>query len=193
MQRGANGLPDPTQIVPFVTGVNVPVYLTTGPGGDLFYVALGAGQLRRVSYPAATNHAPTAVATANPTSGAAPLAVQFTGSGSSDPDAGTTLTYAWDLDGDGAYDDSTAANPQWTYLSQAAVTASLRVTDPGGLSRHRLGGDLGRVTRRARTRWSRSTTRPRRCNGRWGRTCRSRAGRRTRRTARCRRRRCTGS
>ncbi|MPZ80752.1 MAG: sugar dehydrogenase [Actinophytocola sp.] len=134
MRQGADGRPDPTRIEPFVTGANIPVYLTTGPGGDLFYVALGAGQLRRVSYPTATNHPPTAVATANPTSGAAPLTVQFTGSGSSDPDAGTTLGYAWDLDGDGGYDDSTAANPQWTYLAQEAVTAWLRVTDPGGLS-----------------------------------------------------------
>ncbi|HEY0452416.1 PQQ-dependent sugar dehydrogenase [Actinophytocola sp.] len=134
MRQGANGQPDPTQIVPLVTGANVPVYLTIGPGGDLFYLALGAGQLRRVSYPTGTNHAPTAVATANPTSGAAPLTVQFTGSGSSDPDLGTTLSYAWDLDGDGAYDDSTLDNPQWTYLTQQAVTARLRVTDPGGLS-----------------------------------------------------------
>ncbi|MGH3876093.1 MAG: PQQ-dependent sugar dehydrogenase [Actinophytocola sp.] len=134
MRKGANGQPDPTQITPFVTGVNIPVHLTTGPGGDLFYVALGAGQLRRVSFPSGTNNPPTAVAAANPTSGAAPLTVQFTGSGSTDPDAGTTLTYAWDLDGDGAFDDSTAANPQWTYLSQASVTASLRVTDPGGLT-----------------------------------------------------------
>ncbi|MFC4854769.1 PQQ-dependent sugar dehydrogenase [Actinophytocola glycyrrhizae] len=133
MQRGSNGLPDPATIVPFVTGVNVPVQILTGPGGDLYYVALGAGQLRRVSYPAGTNLPPTAVASANPTSGTAPLTVQFTGSASSDPEGGA-LTYAWDLDGDGAYDDSTAANPSHTYLAQASVTARLRVTDPGGLS-----------------------------------------------------------
>ncbi|MBB4906844.1 PQQ-dependent sugar dehydrogenase [Actinophytocola algeriensis] len=133
MQRGSNGLPNPATIVPFVTGVNAPVQVLTGPGGDLYYVALGAGQLRRVSYPAGTNLPPTAVATANPTSGNAPLTVQFTGSGSTDPEGGA-LTYAWDLDGDGAYDDSTAANPSYTYLTQASVTARLRVTDPGGLS-----------------------------------------------------------
>lgn len=133
MQRGSNGLPNPATIVPFVTGVNAPVQVLTGPGGDLFYVALGSGQLRRVSYPAGTNQPPTAVATANPTSGNAPLTVQFTGSGSSDPEGGA-LTYAWDLDGDGAYDDSTAANPSYTYLTQAQVTARLRVTDPGGLT-----------------------------------------------------------
>jgi glucose/arabinose dehydrogenase len=133
MQRGTNGLPNPATIVPFVTGVNAPVQVLTGPGGDLFYVALGAGQLRRVSYPTSVDQPPTAVATANPTSGNAPLTVQFTGSGSTDPEGGT-LTYAWDLDGDGAYDDSTAANPSYTYLTQASVTARLRVTDPGGLT-----------------------------------------------------------
>ncbi|HWM05034.1 MAG TPA: PQQ-dependent sugar dehydrogenase [Actinophytocola sp.] len=134
MRAGANGQPDPTQIVPFVTGVSTPVQVLTGPGGDLFYLALGSGQLRRVSYPAGTNRPPTAVATANPTSGAAPLTVQFDGTGSTDPDPGSILTYAWDLDGDGAFDDSTSATPQWTYLSQQAVTATLRVTDPGGLT-----------------------------------------------------------
>jgi glucose/arabinose dehydrogenase len=133
MQRGTNGLPNPATIVPFVTGVNAPVQVLTGPGGDLFYVALGAGQLRRVSYPTGTNQPPNAVATANPTSGNAPLTVQFTGSGSTDPEGGA-LTYAWDLDGDGAYDDSTAANPSYTYLTQASVTARLRVTDTGGLT-----------------------------------------------------------
>jgi glucose/arabinose dehydrogenase len=133
MQRGSNGLPNPATIVPFVTGVNAPVQVLTGPGGDLYYVALGAGQVRRVSYPAGTNLPPVAVASANPTSGNAPLTVQFTGSGSSDPE-GAALSYAWDLDGDGAYDDSTAANPSYTYLTQASVTARLRVTDPGGLT-----------------------------------------------------------
>jgi glucose/arabinose dehydrogenase len=150
MRQGANGQPDPTQIVPFVTGVNAPVQVLTGPGGDLYYVALGAGQLRRVSYPAGANQPPTAVATATPTSGTAPLTVQFNGSGSTDPEGGP-LTYAWDLDGDGAYDDSTAANPTWTYVAQAQVQAGLRVTDPGGLS-----GTTSvtvTATRRAAHRW----------------------------------------
>ena len=54
-----------------------------------------------------TNHAPTAVASGNPTSGTAPLTVQFTGSASSDQDPGDTLTYAWDFSSDGTYVDST--------------------------------------------------------------------------------------
>jgi hypothetical protein len=59
--------------------------------------------------------------------------VQFNGSGSSDPD-GDALSYAWDLDGDGAYDDSTAANPSFTYASAGTYTARLRVTDARGAS-----------------------------------------------------------
>jgi glucose/arabinose dehydrogenase/PKD repeat protein len=133
MRRGANGQPDPANIVPFVTGVNVPVQVLIGPGGDLYYIALGAGELRRVSYPAGANQPPTAVATATPSAGPTPLNVQFNGAGSSDPD-GSALTYAWDLDGDGQYDDSTAVNPTYTYTTQALVTVGLRVTDPGGLS-----------------------------------------------------------
>jgi PKD repeat protein len=73
------------------------------------------------------------VATASPTSSPAPLTVQFNGSGSSDPD-GDALSYAWDLDGDGAYDDSTAANPRFTYASAGTYTARLRVTDARGAS-----------------------------------------------------------
>jgi len=131
MRRGANGQPDPADITPLVTGADVPVQLLTGPGGDLYYVALGAGELHRVSYP--PNQPPTARATATPSSGAAPLTVVFDGSGSSDPEGGA-LTYAWDLDGDGAYDDSTTVNPRYTYVAQATVPVGLRVTDPVGQS-----------------------------------------------------------
>ena len=55
----------------------------------------------------------------------------FDGTGSSDPD-GDPLTYAWDLDGDGAYDDSTATKPSYTYTTTGIYTASLRVTDSHG-------------------------------------------------------------
>ena len=133
MHRGANSQPDPSNITPFVTGVNIPVQVLSGPDGNLYYVALGAGQLRRVSFPAGANQPPTAEATATPQSGEAPLTVQFSGAGSSDPD-GDALTYAWDLDGDGAYDDSTIVNPTWTYETPAAVPVGLKVTDPDGLS-----------------------------------------------------------
>ena len=44
------------------------------------------------------------------------------------------LTYAWDLDGDGQFDDSTIAQPSYTYTQPGTYTARLRVTDPQGLT-----------------------------------------------------------
>jgi PKD repeat protein len=78
------------------------------------------------------NGAPTARATATPSSGPAPLTVDFDGSASTDPDPGDTLSFAWDLDGDGAYDDATGPTARTTYTTPGAVTARLRVTDGAG-------------------------------------------------------------
>src|SRR5919109_1417794 len=134
MLPGPDGVPDPATIRTFADGAANPVHLQIGPGGDLFYADFDGGTIRRVTFTPA-NQPPTAVATANPTSGSAPLTVQFDGSGSTDPDAGdNTLSYAWDLDGDGQYDDSTAVAPSYTYTTQGVYTASLRVTDGHGAS-----------------------------------------------------------
>ena len=133
MLPGADGVPDPATIRTFAAGAANPVQLQIGPGGDLFYPDFDGGTIRRVSFTPA-NNPPTAVATANPTTGAAPLTVQFNGSGSSDPDPGDSITYAWDLDGDGQYDDSTAVAPIYTYTMQGVYMASLRVTDRAGAS-----------------------------------------------------------
>ena len=132
MLKGADGSPAPGLIRTFVAAAANPVYLQNGPGGDLFYVDFDGGTIRRIQYFTA-NQPPTAVATATPTSGAAPLTVSFNGSASSDPD-GDALTYAWDLDGDGAFDDSTAAQPTYTYTADGRYTASLTVTDTRGAS-----------------------------------------------------------
>jgi PKD repeat protein/glucose/arabinose dehydrogenase len=131
MQKGADGQPAPGLIRTFVAGAANPVNLGNGPSGDLFYVDFDGGTIRRITYTSA-NHPPTAVAAANPTTGAAPLTVAFDGSGSTDPDD-NPLSYAWDLDGDGAY-DSTATKPSYTYTTAGSYTASLRVTDTQGAS-----------------------------------------------------------
>lgn len=58
-------------------------------------------------------------------------------SASSDPDqSNTTLTYAWDLDNDGQYDDATGMNPTFSAvgLPMGDYTVGLRVTDSGNLS-----------------------------------------------------------
>jgi glucose/arabinose dehydrogenase/PKD repeat protein len=131
MLKGADGHPAQGQIRTFAAGAANPVNLETGPGGDLFYVDFDGGTIRRIRY-FSTNQPPTAVATATPTTGAAPLTVAFDGTSSSDPDPGDTLTYAWDLDGDGAYDDSTATQPTYTYSAQGSYPAALKVTDNHG-------------------------------------------------------------
>jgi PKD repeat protein len=134
MLPGGNGLPSSANLQAFVVDPNShPVDLEADPiSGDLLYANFDGGQIRRIQYLGA-NNPPNAVATASPTSGSAPLTVRFNGSGSSDPD-GDAISYAWDLDGDGAYDDSTAANPSFTYSTAGTYTTRLRVTDARGAS-----------------------------------------------------------
>jgi PKD repeat protein len=107
MLPGGNGLPSSSNLRAFVVDPNShPVDLAADPAsGDLFYANFDGGQIRRIQYTAG-NNPPVAVASANPTSGPAPLTVQFTGSGSSDPD-GDAITYSWDLNSDGTYGDAT--------------------------------------------------------------------------------------
>ena len=78
MPKGADGQPAPGLIRTFVAGAANPVDLEIGPGGDLFYVDFDGGTIRRIRYTA--NQPPTAVATASPTTGYAPLTVTFDGS-----------------------------------------------------------------------------------------------------------------
>ena len=128
MLPGANGAPDPSQIVTFDSGMTGgAVHLERGPGGDIFYVDLDNGRVQRISY-FASNLPPVAAASATPSSGASPLFVQFDASGSIDPE-GDPLVYLWDLDGDGTFTDSTAVNPTFTYNTPGKHTATLIVTD----------------------------------------------------------------
>jgi glucose/arabinose dehydrogenase len=139
MPKGTNGHPAPGQIRPFVEGAANPVNLEMGPDGNLYYADFDGGTIHRIRYVSSTNRPPNAAASASPTSGNAPLTVSFDGSGSSDPD-GDPLTYAWDLDADGAFDDSTALRPTWTYTDSGTYGAALQVTDGRG------GSDTDTVT-----------------------------------------------
>jgi PKD domain len=58
--------------------------------------------------------------------------VDFGAGGSSDPDAGDTLTYDWDLDGDGQYDDATGSTASYDYTDAGRYLAAVRVTDNHG-------------------------------------------------------------
>jgi PKD repeat protein len=75
-----------------------------------------------------TNLAPIAVVSALPTAGPAPLTVDFSAAGSTDPD-GTIAGYAWNF-GDGT--TGTGAETSHDYPSEGTYTVTLTVTDNGG-------------------------------------------------------------
>jgi len=107
------------------TEAGTTVQLLEGPDGNLYQLNIYPGELYRIAA-SDGNREPTAVLSATPTNGYSPLSVQFSSAGSSDPDPGTTLLYAWDF-GDGA--TSSGANPMHTYTANGAYTASLTVSD----------------------------------------------------------------
>ncbi|MER5338205.1 PQQ-dependent sugar dehydrogenase [Micromonospora sp. NPDC002717] len=105
-----------------------------GPEGALYVLDYGTGYfngdansaLYRYDHIAGGNRAPTAVASADRTSGTAPLTVNFSSAGSSDPEGGA-LTYSWNF-GDGT--TSTTANPSKTYTANGTYQVTLTVRDP---------------------------------------------------------------
>ncbi|HSK82101.1 MAG TPA: PQQ-dependent sugar dehydrogenase [Rubrobacter sp.] len=131
----------------FVTGLgeNSAVAMTFGPhqGSQALYYTTyggngpgsggGGGEVRRIAYTGSTNRSPTAKVVANPTSGSLDLIVNFDASGSSDPDAGDTLTsYRWDF-GDGSPTQTTTSpTTSHRYSTNGIYTASLRVEDNHG-------------------------------------------------------------
>jgi len=120
--------PDPSTVETFASGASMPVDLEIGANGELYYVDIAGGTVRRVRY-SSSNQPPTAVLSASPTNGPAPLAVSFDASASTDPNPGA-LSYAWDFTNDGTV-DSTAAGASHTYPA-GTHTARLTVTDPQG-------------------------------------------------------------
>ncbi len=102
-----------------------------GPDGLIYYVNLN-GEVRRIRY-LPDNQPPIASVVASTTAGPSPLIVNFDGGGSVDPD-GFPLTYAWDLDNDGAFDDGSASSASFTYTTSGQHQARLRVTDVGNES-----------------------------------------------------------
>ena len=105
------------------------VHLIFGPRADrqaLYYTTYAnGGEVRRI-YHTASNGVPTADLTASPTSGPAPLTVNFNASGSSDPED-DSLTYLWDF-GDGQTAATTTPTASHEYAA-GNYTASLSVRD----------------------------------------------------------------
>ncbi len=132
MFAGLDGEPDPASRGVVVPNALNPVQLKVGTDGDLFYVNLNDGEIRRVRFDG-VDKPPTAVIAADVTSGPLPLMVNFDGTLSSDLNPGDSLTYAWDLDDDGQLDDSTDPQPSFAYTNAGLYTVTLEVTDSTGL------------------------------------------------------------
>ncbi|MBL7258330.1 PQQ-dependent sugar dehydrogenase [Actinoplanes sp. LDG1-01] len=116
-----------------------PMDLEFGPDGALYVLEYGDGyfnenpdaQLARFDY-VRGNRTPIPKVSATPTSGQAPLTVQFSSAGTTDPD-GDALKYAWYLDNDNKV-DSTAPNPTFTFTANGDYRPTLKVTDSTGRS-----------------------------------------------------------
>jgi PKD repeat protein len=94
-------------------------------------VVTGPYPILTVSYiDASTNQPPVAVLTADTLSGTAPLIVNFSSAGSSDPD-GTIVSYHWDF---GDQTTSNEANPSHIFNTAGSYTVILTVTDNDGSS-----------------------------------------------------------
>ena len=133
MLPGANGLPDRTKIQTFDAGAEGPDNLKVGPDGALWFTDLNSGKVWRIGH-SDGNQPPAAAISASPKNGSAPLDVQFSAAGSSDPDPGDTLSYSWDFDGDGQFGESAQAAPSHTYAQDGDFDAAVRVSDPDGAS-----------------------------------------------------------
>lgn len=100
-------------VTDFGTGFAAIVCINENPlDGSLVYVDIGTQTVKKITY--GGNQPPVVKMSSNKTFGPAPLAVNFTGSSSYDPE-GSAITYSWDF-GDGTA-VSTAANPSHTFTT----------------------------------------------------------------------------
>jgi hypothetical protein len=92
--------------------------------------AAKAGELVAYLQNRVTPTHPTAVA-GGPYAGREGTAIPLNATGSSDPQ-GQPLTYAWDFDLDGEFDDATGATPSFSLDRPATTWVGVRATDPDG-------------------------------------------------------------
>ncbi len=91
---------------------------------------LSSSRTIQISATQTANQAPVAIAATSATSGYAPLAINFTGANSYDPD-GSISSYQWSF-GNGA--TSNQANASYAYTTPGTYNATLTITDNRGAS-----------------------------------------------------------
>ncbi|MGH7293105.1 MAG: PKD domain-containing protein, partial [Myxococcota bacterium] len=112
------------------------VQLATGPGGDIFFANINNGLVSRIYYcVACDNQAPSAAIALDAGSSAdgGPRTIAFTAANSVDPNAAGALTYEWDLDGNGAFDDASGVTASRFYGGNGSYRVAVRVTDATNL------------------------------------------------------------
>ena len=118
------------QVIDFLANTETPVDIDVGPDGSLYYLSYQDGSVHKVQYvTTGGNSFPTAVASANPTTGVSPLTVNFGGSASNDPN-GDSLSYSWNF-GDNTPNGS-GVSVVHTYNSPGSYSATLTVNDGRG-------------------------------------------------------------
>lgn len=133
LQVDASNTLVPNSALTFATYADGPVAFEQGADGDLYYLAINVGELRKVTYTPG-NTPPIAVAgTTSPAGILAPGSISFSSAGSVDPD-GDPLTFAWDF-ADGS-PLSNEPNPTHAYAANFpaphGATAVLTVRDNRG-------------------------------------------------------------
>ena len=127
-----------TRFAPNIT-FSRPIDMKFGPDGSMYVIEWGSSwssgtsantKLIKVQY-TREQATPIAVSNTSVTEGGLPLTVNFSSTGSSDPDS-TAFTFAWDFDGD-QITDSTEENPTHIYTQPGVYNAILTVTDQDGL------------------------------------------------------------
>jgi glucose/arabinose dehydrogenase len=142
MFPGADGRPDPSTTMPFLTEGGYPgVDIEEGPEGALYYTVLfegaeytpSSGSIHKITY-SSGNQPPVAKLTVDREWGATPLEAHFDAAGSTDAD-GEALTYEWDLTGEGAFGKAGSESSKTkTFQDSKNHVVAVRVKDAKGAS-----------------------------------------------------------
>lgn len=140
MFAGPDGRPDPSTLIPFVSdaGLYPGIDIEVGPEGNLFYTSLygpefSPGSVHRIAY-FSGNQPPVAHLRVDKAWSPGALTATFDAGASTDGD-GESLTYEWDLDGDGSFEaPSTVSVKSKQFSAEHNATVAVRVKDPHGAS-----------------------------------------------------------